>query len=235
MKNRKLLHYYGLIPSRIRRAKMWARERLSAFKSNHDPGKSLWTEQFETGYWRDEASNNYRELMGKLHTLRYFQFLQHLAEAPANVVDVGGGPQGGVLTIIGATNRKVLVDPLTPQSSLPAGIEHIKSLADEIAIESGTFDVVFCLEALDHCPDTTSFERSVLELARITRKSGLLFFEMPIRPYPINGHPISLLQFSRDDIEKLFRAVGCSAVFRYDYGPCFGSPPSFGLVMIKES
>jgi hypothetical protein len=203
-------------------------EFLPAFVSDSKVEK--WNSEFENVYWDSNHETNPIELSGKLHALRYFRNVQLLDKVPEAISDVGGGVNGGVLPLLNA-KQKDLFDPLKPSL---AGIESHGYLADAIPHKFSNYDVVFCLEALDHCSDRENFYKSLERVCGLVRPQGLLFFEIPIRKSPVNGHPVSLKDFSRQDIKRFIVECGFILVDGYDYGPNFNSPRSFGIVALKS-
>ncbi|MGC6415165.1 MAG: hypothetical protein ACON5K_10720 [Bacteroidia bacterium] len=189
-----------------------------------------WNSEFENIYWDRNHESNPKELCGKLHALQYFKNVQLLHKVPEAISDVGGGVNGGVLPLLNA-KRKDLFDPLKP---ILSGIDSHGYLADAIPDKFSNYDVVFCLEALDHCSDSENFYKSLERVCGLVKSHGLLFFEIPIRKSPVNGHPVSLKDFSRQAIKNFIVECGFILIDGYDYGPNFNSPRSFGIVALKS-
>ncbi len=188
-----------------------------------------WNAEFETTYWDNNHKSNPKELCGKLLALNYFKNIQILDAVPTKIADVGGGVNGGVLQLFNAENKD-LFDPLKPNLR---DISSHAYLASEIPPHFSNYDVIFCFEALDHCSDMNDFILSLNRICSMVRDGGLLFFEMPIRKLPVNGHPISLKDYSRRGIKNLIMKAGFNIVDGYNFGPNFNSPRSFGIVAHK--
>jgi 2-polyprenyl-3-methyl-5-hydroxy-6-metoxy-1,4-benzoquinol methylase len=97
------------------------------------------------------------------------------------VADIGSGPEG-ILHYIGEAELKLAVDPLMDVYEDQYGVDTISE--NGVTAESeyaeylsgvlkryGTFDVVFCLNCLDHCRDP---QKCVKELASLLRDDGEL-------------------------------------------------------------
>jgi 2-polyprenyl-3-methyl-5-hydroxy-6-metoxy-1,4-benzoquinol methylase len=222
-------------PGIISILKHYADHLFNSKYSNED--KSEWDISFENNYWDNNLSNNnFQELHAKLKYLNYFEIISsNNIDLNSHIVaDYGGGPYGGVLPLVYGT-EKYLIDLIDTDKEFLAknNIKHIKSsFTNSINLEK-KFDVIFCCEALDHLPNMILFEDAVKEMIFQLKESGLLFFEMPIRFNPINGHPISLKDYSRNIIVKMFKKYSLEPVHRVNIGPSFGSPYSFICVFKK--
>lgn len=209
---------------------------LIASKSS-DEYKSEWDISFENNYWENNLSNNnFQELHAKLKYLKYFEIISSMnIDINSHIVaDYGGGPYGGVLPLVYGT-EKYLIDLIDADKEFLSknSIQHIRSsFTNSINLEK-KFDIIFCCEALDHLPNMILFEDAVKEMESQLKKLGFLFFEMPIRANPINGHPISLKVYSRDFIVKIFKKYNLYPIHRVNIGPSFGSPFSFICVFKK--
>lgn len=123
--------------------------------------------------------------------LDYIRDKQPLTDA--RVIDVGCG--GGILaeSMAGAGADVVGIDMAESPLSVArlhalesgASVEYLASTAEDMAAEkAGEFDVVTCLEMLEHVPDPASTVSACAELAR---SGGRLFFST------INRNPKSYL------------------------------------------
>lgn len=57
-------------------------------------------------------------------------------------------------------------------------IRHIKGIITNLPITNQSFNIVLCLDTLEHVP-AASREKAVLELLRVTKKGGVLFIGYP--------------------------------------------------------
>jgi ubiquinone/menaquinone biosynthesis C-methylase UbiE len=113
------------------------------------------------------------------------------------VLDIGCGP-GGSLEWADMTKRRVGLDPLAPEY-LKLGadrhrMEYCAAPSERIPYENGAFDIVTCLNALDHVDD---FDKTVCEIKRVTRTGGLFLLSTEIDHPPTDLEPVTI------SIEKL--------------------------------
>lgn len=111
------------------------------------------------------------------------KFIQDRAElADKKVVDIGCG--GGILTESLAQQNAQTTGIDMSQESLQAAllhaqqknlsIQYVKTTAEEFAEHSGSqFDIVTCLELLEHVPDPSSLIKAC---SRLVKPNGRLFF-----------------------------------------------------------
>ncbi|HCC68403.1 MAG TPA: hypothetical protein DEP99_00730 [Nitrospiraceae bacterium] len=114
--------------------------------------------------------------------------------ANATILDVGCGPTcAGQLFDIGL---KTYLDPLMDsyllkyQNKLPEG-EKICSVAEQIPFPDNNFDVVLCVNALDHMCNPS---KALSEMNRVLKKEGMFILGIFLHPAPI--------AFARRIIEK---------------------------------
>ena len=141
--------------------------------------------------WWD-AEGEFRSLH-EINPLRLDWIRQHAELAGSKVVDIGCG--GGILAESMATTGATVTGidmaegPLAVarlhQHESGAEVEYKRSTAEELAVsESGTYDIVTCLEMLEHVPDPSAVIRSC---AALLRPGGSVFFST------INRNPKSFL------------------------------------------
>lgn len=129
----------------------------------------------------------------EINPLRLDWICQHVDLAGKNVVDIGCG--GGILTEamagVGATVTGIdMADgPLTVarlhQAESGAAVDYQQMTAEELAeSEADNYDVVTCLEMLEHVPDPSAVIRSCYTLVK---PGGQVFFST------INRNPKSFL------------------------------------------
>ncbi len=140
----------------------------------------------------------------QINPLRLDWIRQHVTLDGARAVDIGCG--GGILAeaMAAAGARVTGIDmaegPLAVarlhQHESGAEVDYRRSTAEELAAaEAGTYDIVTCLEMLEHVPDPSQVVRSCMELVR---PGGHVFFST------INRNPKSFL----------FAIVGAEYVLR---------------------
>jgi 2-polyprenyl-6-hydroxyphenyl methylase/3-demethylubiquinone-9 3-methyltransferase len=172
-------------------------------RTNVDPGELAKFQALAARWWDPESE--FRPLheinplrLGWIESLRPMQGLR--------VVDVGCG--GGILTeAMAARGADVLGIDLAPRSLKVAELHALESGArvryellaaeDLAAREPGTFDVVTCMEMLEHVPDPAS---TIKACAQMVRPGGCVFFST------INRNPKSFL-FAIIGAEYLLRLL----------------------------
>lgn len=195
-----------------------------------------WNPEYEMKYWNGVTDGGCRnKIMAKFN---YFDVngvvRDHFEGSPRVAIDIAGGMWGGALQFFDA-ERKILVDYLAEEfvrmGKMPPDVEAIGGSFCDLPLEDESADIVFCWEAFDHCNSIEDFSMAQKEVVRVLSKGGILFFEMPIRPRAIDGHPISLENVSRDGIVSGFGEL--TIIRRVDKGPEFESPSPIMLVMKK--
>lgn len=119
---------------------------------------------------------------------RYGPVLKRIEEqldAHSTILDVGCGPTCSAQLFSGGL--KTYIDPLmdsyleTYPEKLPEG-EKICSTAEDIPRPDGSFDVVLCVNALDHMIDP---EKALTEMRRVMKTDGLFVLGIFLHPPPI--------------------------------------------------
>jgi len=113
------------------------------------------------------------------------------------VLDVGCGddPYGELLT--GATEVVGFDMPGNPHADLHGSIEAIPA-------EDASFDVVLCIQVLEHVPDPRA---AVRELRRVVRPGGRVLASTH-GVYPFHPNPDDLWRWTHHGLERLFRESG---------------------------
>lgn len=195
-----------------------------------------WNPEYEMEYWNSVTDNGCRnKIMSKYKYFNVDEVVKNNFEgSPVVAIDIAGGMWGGALQFFDA-EKKILIDYLADEfvriGKMNGDINAVNGDFCNLPLEDDSVDVVFCWEAFDHCNSMDDFRMAQEEVVRVMSKGGLLFFEMPIRTKPIDGHPISLADISRDDIVRGFCKL--KMIKRVDSGPEFESPSPIMLVMKK--
>ena len=108
------------------------------------------------------------------------------------VLDIGCGPRGS-LEWADMTKRRVGLDPLA-REYLKLGadkhrMEYCAAPSERIPYGNGDFDIVTCLNALDHVDD---FDKTVSEIKRVTRIGGLFLLSTEIDHSPTDCEPVTV-------------------------------------------
>ena len=109
-------------------------------------------------------------------SLDYFSKISGLVEVSKfkdrTLLDIASGPKGGILTLL-PSRLKVAVDPLfkTNLREMTSDINALAAMAEKVPIRDNTFDVVFCINALDHMAEPRT---AMYEIFRVARKVLIL-------------------------------------------------------------
>ena len=174
---------------------------MTATRENVDPTELAKFDALASRWWDTEG--DFKPLHD-INPLRLDWIRQHVDLSGCRALDIGCG--GGILTeSMAAANAEVTgIDmaegPLSVarlhQLESGARVDYRRATAEELAAEEpGGFDVVTCLEMLEHVPDPSQVIESC---ARIVRPGGHVFFST------INRNPKSFL----------FAIVGAEFVLR---------------------
>ena len=163
---------------------------MTSATNNVDPAELAKFDAVASRWWDTEG--DFRALH-EINPLRLGWIQQHVDLASSEALDIGCG--GGILTesMAGAGATVTGIDmadgPLSVarlhQLESGAAVDYRKSTAEELAAtDAGKYDVVTCLEMLEHVPDPSQVIRSCAELAK---PGGHVFFST------INRNPKSFL------------------------------------------
>lgn len=163
---------------------------MTTARDNVDPAEVAKFDSLASRWWDPEGE--FRPLH-EINPLRLDWIRQHAKLKDARVVDIGCG--GGILAeAMAAANATVTgIDvadgPLAVarlhQHESNARIDYRQATAEEMAAsEAGTYDIVTCLEMLEHVPDPAAVIKACAELVK---PGGHIFFST------INRNPKSFM------------------------------------------
>ena len=163
---------------------------MTTARDNVDPAEVAKFDSLASRWWDPEGE--FRPLH-QINPLRLDWIRQHAKLKDARVVDIGCG--GGILSeAMAAANATVtgidMADgPLAVarlhQHEANAKIDYRQATAEEMAAsEAGTYDIVTCLEMLEHVPDPAAVIKACAELVK---PGGHIFFST------INRNPKSFM------------------------------------------
>ncbi len=108
------------------------------------------------------------------------------------VIDIGCGPRGSLEWATMAAER-IGLDPLAGRYRRLGisrhSMRYVQASSEHIPFPDGHFDIVTCLNALDHVDD---FRQTVAEIKRITASGGLFLVSVEIDHPPSGTEPITI-------------------------------------------
>lgn len=198
-----------------------------------------WKPEYELEYWLKYEEKEYINKINDKY--KYFKveeiIKKHFNKNNLNfVIDIGGGKYGGFLYFFKDGRNRVLFDFLADSfvegneklNKLPKDIKGVAGSFCDIPFSDNSIDIIFCCEALDHSDSYRDFLKAQKEIVRVLSVGGLLFFEIPLRTRPIQGHPVVI------GAEKIVGGFGdLTTIHRNDSAPPVGSGTRLCLVMKK--
>jgi 2-polyprenyl-6-hydroxyphenyl methylase / 3-demethylubiquinone-9 3-methyltransferase len=152
---------------------------MNTVRDNVDQAEVAKFDALASRWW--DPDGEFRPLH-EINPLRLDWIRQHVQLSGANVVDIGCG--GGILAESMAAAKATVTGIDMAEAALAvarlhlheskADVEYRQATAEELAAaEAGSFDVVTCLEMLEHVPDPAQVIRSCAELVK---PGGHVFF-----------------------------------------------------------
>ena len=152
---------------------------MNTVRDNVDQAEVAKFDALASRWW--DPDGEFRPLH-EINPLRLDWIRQHVQLSGANIVDIGCG--GGILAESMAAAKATVTGIDMAEAALAvarlhlheskADVEYRQATAEELAAEeAGSFDVVTCLEMLEHVPDPSQVIRSCAELVK---PGGHVFF-----------------------------------------------------------
>lgn len=146
---------------------------------------------------------------------------RHSGRDDVSMLEIGPGPSGGLMGTLSYGERRVYVDPLMDEyvkinpKLKEMSTEQVVGYAHELPFGDCEFDVVFCIEVLDHCEDEDQYKQAIGELYRVLDNGGICFFMVPARSKgPHYGHPCN---YPSVVVNEMFKEHGFE-VLRHNFG-----------------
>jgi 2-polyprenyl-6-hydroxyphenyl methylase/3-demethylubiquinone-9 3-methyltransferase len=188
---------------------------MSTLRDNVDPAEVAKFDALASRWW--DPDGEFRSLH-EINPLRLDWIRQHVQLRGAKIVDIGCGggilaesmaKAGGTVTGIDMAEGPLAVARLHQHES-DAEVYYRQATAEELASEAAeSFDVVTCLEMLEHVPDPSQVIQSCAELVK---PGGHVFFSTINRnpksfAFAIVGaeYVLNLLPAGTHDYEKFIR------------------------------
>ncbi|MFD3516124.1 class I SAM-dependent methyltransferase [Streptomyces sp. NPDC058657] len=125
----------------------------------------------------DESTRLTGSADGRLELIRTQELLRrHLPDAPASVLDVGGGPGVHAAWLVGDGYAVHLVDPVQRHIDQALSRGCTAELGDARSLSAGdcSYDVVLLMGPLYHLPDAPDRHQALAEAFRVVRPGGLV-------------------------------------------------------------
>ena len=174
---------------------------------------------------RFEPASMHGELTEAEHLVRY-SWAARLAPGK-RVLDAGCGlgygskmlREAGASEVVGVDVAEAVIEVASAQEG--PGLRFEVGDLNDLGFEDGRFDLVVCLEVIEHVPDR---RRVIGELSRVLSPEGILAVSSPNRAVYVPGNPHHVHEYEPDELQaelaesleyvKLWRQHGwiCSAV-----------------------
>lgn len=176
----------------------------------------------ELRYWKGRRiaqggalpNDHYEGLYTKVYGLTREDFVGK------RLLDIGCGPRGS-LEWADMTAQRVGLDPLVADYMKLGADKHkmqyVASGSERIPFADGHFDIVACLNALDHVDE---LDATVREIKRVTKRGGMLLLSVETDHPPSPTEPITITDRELAKLAPEFQPI---AQFRV------GSPPDHNL------
>jgi ubiquinone/menaquinone biosynthesis C-methylase UbiE len=127
------------------------------------------------------------------------------------ILDVGCGPRGS-LEWADMASERIGIDPLASAyrrlGTHRHKMQYVNAPAEDMPFRDGSFDVISCINALDHVEDIT---RAIAEISRVASVGSSLLIVVDVNHRPTHTEPHNL---SWDIIETF---IGWREAFRREY------------------
>jgi SAM-dependent methyltransferase len=163
----------------------------------------------ELDYWRGQYSGENSRLSNSHYEPLYTEVygLQRKDYNAKRVLDIGCGPRGS-LEWADMTAQRVGLDPLVP-AYLKLGankhkMKYAASRSENIPFPDAHFDIVACLNALDHVDD---LDTTIREIKRVTKRGGFFLLSVEIDHPPTPTEPITINDATLGKLTPEFQVV----------------------------
>jgi 2-polyprenyl-3-methyl-5-hydroxy-6-metoxy-1,4-benzoquinol methylase len=164
---------------------------------------------FELQYWKSRCGDANAPLWNAHYESLYTEVfdLRRSDYDGKRVLDIGCGPRGS-LEWADMTAQRVGLDPLVP-GYLKLGadkhkMEYVASRSENIPFPDGHFDVVACLNALDHVDDLNA---TIREIKRVSKPGGTFLLSVEVDHPPTPTEPITINENTLRKLSPEFERV----------------------------
>ena len=123
------------------------------------------------------------------------------------ILDIGCGPSGSLEWATMAAER-VGLDPLArkyvPLGAAKHAMRYVAARSERIPFSSEYFDIVSCLNALDH---VDNFDRTIAEIKRVTKSGGFFLVSVEIDHLPTATEPLVISENAMAKFAPEFRTI----------------------------
>jgi SAM-dependent methyltransferase len=163
----------------------------------------------ELSYWRSRfnaekgslSNSHYEPLYTTVYDLTRDDYTDKA------VIDIGCGPRGSLEWATMAAER-VGLDPLADQylklGASKHAMKYVTAPSENIPFPDGYFDIVTCLNALDH---VDKISETIAEIKRVTRKGGFFLVSVEIDHLPTPMEPLVLTERDMDQFLPEFEIL----------------------------
>jgi 2-polyprenyl-3-methyl-5-hydroxy-6-metoxy-1,4-benzoquinol methylase len=148
------------------------------------PTKKELEDYYKNAYWESRSSSNINQILNRRDLVHYNLFVKfgkkYLTEN--NVFLNFGAGHGGLSHLMWSLGMEIInIEP----SEIPINYDKRWSVFKEIScVKDNSIDIIYGSHSLEHVNDIDNFK---IEIKRILKPNGILFFEVPNADFPGAG------------------------------------------------
>src|SRR5712691_3711179 len=151
-----------------------------------------WKRRSELKFWKGLYQSGRFSNWGYVRLYTDVFDLQRKDYDAKRVLDIGCGPCGS-LEWADMTSQRVGLDPLVPDylklGAVKHKMEYVAAGSENIPFSDRHFDVVTCINALDHVDD---LDATIREVKRVIKRGGFFLLIVEIDHPPTSAEPITI-------------------------------------------